>query len=745
MNINTFFLDKLLAGEQSLALGSKKVSSPTYLFSDIIKVFEQEGEQNSTVNDSASNSNLTSQNILQLPVNVIECNGAKLQALSQFIDAFMADPKLSVKATEVKHNLQSVVINKKQFLLSSGSFENFINGLIQNLGLNNSSDLKTVLSQNTVDKSAAGIVKNLNAKSDEAEKLTSEKETDNSLLNNGTMVQSLLHYLSENKSLSLSIKNGKDKLNINFYTLPEENIEAELNLEKLSADFNRSSKELNAATSRGLEKNPADFNSSSLDQNNLKVVEVQSESVSPVASANPIDLALSSKPNDSVYKTEVIEITFNPNVQPKNLNSTSSASKVYQLPNYSQTDPSKSPSIFNSSSNKNEIELFDADFRLGNNFSAQLNALQNTDKNVLTATSSNKSATSNSNPLLIQQSAPVVKVVDTENNKIISADNINSVKQPITTSLERKNVIKEVKVLLNDLKGALESPELTKSSSQKDKIVFSAQSLEMKKDIAQGAPIASSFNNENTSGTIESPKAKVFTQEVKDVLMSGMVSQKITGNDEKTKVGKDADAVKSISDEKIKNDKVEVKDTHGKSSEEKEFAQNKSNENFKNVLQSSDQTKSIDTDKLKIMTEAKQINEPVKVIKPTEIIPEFSKIIQAGEKQSMTFQLTPENLGKIKLIVDLVENQISTRIEVENDQVKQFIQSNIEQLKQNLQSSGVHLSNVNVSLAESEQKFAKTFTQRRKMGEKVSRIKEGDDITRRSQKSLGYNTYEYLA
>ncbi len=745
MNINTFFLDKLLAGEQSLALGSKKVSSPTYLFSDIIKVFEQEGEQNSTVNDSASNSNLTSQNILQLPVNVIECNGAKLQALSQFIDAFMADPKLSVKATEVKHNLQSVVINKKQFLLSSGSFENFINGLIQNLGLNNSSDLKTVLSQNTVDKSAAGIVKNLNAKSDEAEKLTSEKETDNSLLNNGTMVQSLLHYLSENKSLSLSIKNGKDKLNINFYTLPEENIEAELNLEKLSADFNRSSKELNAATSRGLEKNPADFNSSSLDQNNLKVVEVQSESVSPVASANPIDLALSSKPNDSVYKTEVIEITFNPNVQPKNLNSTSSASKVYQLPNYSQTDPSKSPSIFNSSSNKNEIELFDADFRLGNNFSAQLNALQNTDKNVLTATSSNKSATSNSNPLLIQQSAPVVKVVDTENNKIISADNINSVKQPITTSLERKNVIKEVKVLLNDLKGTLESPELTKSSSQKDKIVFSAQSLEMKKDIAQGAPIASSFNNENTSGTIESPKAKVFTQEVKDVLMSGMVSQKITGNDEKTKVGKDADAVKSISDEKIKNDKVEVKDTHGKSSEEKEFAQNKSNENFKNVLQSSDQTKSIDTDKLKIMTEAKQINEPVKVIKPTEIIPEFSKIIQAGEKQSMTFQLTPENLGKIKLIVDLVENQISTRIEVENDQVKQFIQSNIEQLKQNLQSSGVHLSNVNVSLAESEQKFAKTFTQRRKMGEKVSRIKEGDDTTRRSQKSLGYNTYEYLA
>lgn len=743
MNINTFFLDKLLAGEQSLALGSKKLSSPTYLFSDIIKVFEQEGEQNSTANNGAGNSNLSSQNILQLPVNVIECNGAKLQALSQFIDAFMSDPQLSVKATEVKHDLQSVVINKKQFLLSSGSLENFIKGLVQNLGLNNSGDLRTVLSQNTVDESAAGIVKNLNVKGDETEKLTSEKETDskvktdNSLLNNETMVQSLLHYLSENKSLSLSIKNGKDKLNINFYTLPEENIEAELNLEKLSADFNRSSKELNAAASRGLEKNPADFNSSSLNQNNFKVAEAQSENVSPAASANPVDLAFSAKPNDSVYKTEVVEITFNPNVQSKNLDSTGTP-------------------------NKKELELFDAGFRLRNNFSAQLSALQYTDKNILAATSSTKSTTSNPNPLLIQQSTPVVKVVDAENNKIINADNISSVRQPITTSLEKENVIKEVKVLLNDLKGTLESSELTKSSSQKDKIIFSAQSLEMKKDISQikmdlfskaqeaknsvhGAPIASSFNDENTSGTIESSKAKVFTQEVKDVLMSGMVSQKITGNDEKTKVGKDADAVKSVSGENVKNDKVEVKEAHGKSSEEKEFSQNKSNDNFKNVLQGTDQTKSIDTDKLKIMTEAKQINEPVKVIKPTEIIPEFSKIIQAGEKQSMTFQLTPENLGKVKLIVDLVENQISTRIEVENDQVKQFIQSNIEQLKQNLQLSGVHLSNVNVSLAESEQKFAKTFTSRKKMGEKISRIKEGDDTARRSQKSLGYNTYEYLA
>ncbi len=721
MNINTFFLDKLLAGEQSATPSSKKAASPTYLFSDIIKVFEQEGEQN-----SAANANLSSQDILQLPVN-IECNGAKLQALSQYIDAFMADPQLSVKATEVKHDLQSVVINKKQFLLSSGSLENFINGLIQNLGLNNSDDLKTVLSQNTTDGSATDILKNISVKADAADKLNSKKKsedevkTDDSLSNN--IVQSLLQYLSENKSLSLSIKNGKDKLNINFHALPEENIESELNLEKLSADFNKNSKELNAAfssvlkeqekektlttaASKDLEKNPADFISSSSGQNNIKADGTQYENINPAASVDSVQTA---KLNDNVYKTEVVEITFNPSIQSKNVNSTNSASKIYQLPNINRTDFAKSSGAINFSQSSKEFELFDAGFRLRNNFAAQLNALQYAEQNGLTAASSSKTTASNTNPLMVQQSAPVVKIVESGSNKIINADIINPAQQAVKTSSEKDGIVKEVKVLLDDLKGTLESSEITKSASQKDKISLSVQSA--------------SISQKQTEN----------------------ISTAILSNDEKTKTEKSSDHIKSVADESVKSDKVEIKEARGKSSEGKDFSNNKSNDNFKNVLQSADQIKNIDTEKFKIMTEAKQINEPVKFIKPTEIIPEFSKIIQAGEKQSMTFQLTPENLGKVKLIVDLVGNQISTRIEVENEQVKQYVQSNIEQLKQNLQSAGVHLSNVNVSLGESEQKFAKTFTSRKKMGEKISKIKEGDDTTRRSQKSLGYNTYEYLA
>ncbi|MCX6169912.1 MAG: flagellar hook-length control protein FliK [Ignavibacteriales bacterium] len=854
MNINTFFLDKLMAGEQAVALGSKKLSSPTNLFSDIIKVFEQESEQNSTTSDSANNLNLASQNIFQLPVNVIECNSTKLQALIKFIDSFMADPQLSVKATEVKHDLQSVVINKKQFLLSSGSLENFINGLVQNLGLNNISDLKTVLSQNAIDENTFSGVKDLNVKNDN-DKQSSRKEiennvkTDDAFTEAENIVQSLLQYLSENKSLSLSVKNGKDKLNINFYNLPEDNIETEFNLEKLSADFNKSSKEFNAAladiakeqgkektvtaaTLKGLGKNPADFNSSPLVQNDLDISKSQTDSTKPAESADPVNPATSINQNNNVYKTEVIEITFNPAVQSKILNSTGSQTKIYQMPNYGQADSSKSTSIFNNDLSKKEFELFDAGFRLRNNFAAQLNALKNQDNNVPVANSSAK--TEAPNPLLVQQSVPIVKVVEAGNNKTVSTDSINTLQQTIKSSPEKGNivneskslindlkvtiegsesanknssvkesvvtdsktllndlketlvgpgaanknfavkesVVKEIKVLLNDLNGKIESSELTKSSPQKDKTIFSAPTLEMNKDASptkndihskfqdgrtiipdapklykQASAIseATPFNGEKYSAAIESPKEKAFVQEVKDLLMSGMPPQKISTADEKVKVGKETDAVKLVSGENVKNDKAEVKEANGKTADEKESFQNKPNDNFKNILQGTEQTRGIDADKFKMMNDAKLPNEPMKLIKPAEIISEFSKIIQAGEKQSMTFQLTPENLGKVKLIVDLVNNNISTRIEVENDQVKQFIQSNIEQLKQNLQSSGVHLSNVNISLAESEQKFAKTFTPRRKMGEKISKIKEGDDSTRRSQKSLGYNTYEYLA
>ena len=159
------------------------------------------------------------------------------------------------------------------------------------------------------------------------------------------------------------------------------------------------------------------------------------------------------------------------------------------------------------------------------------------------------------------------------------------------------------------------------------------------------------------------------------------------------------------------------------------------------------QTSSIDfdTEKIKLFSDVKTMQEIVKNIKTNDLIPEFSKLIMQGEKQSMTFQLSPENLGKIKLSIEMVNNQISTRIEVENEQIKQFIQSNIEQLKHNLQQEGIKYSSVNISLADYDQRPTKSFVQKKKYNNHNDKEQMIEELVNAPHKKMGYNTYEYLA
>lgn len=147
----------------------------------------------------------------------------------------------------------------------------------------------------------------------------------------------------------------------------------------------------------------------------------------------------------------------------------------------------------------------------------------------------------------------------------------------------------------------------------------------------------------------------------------------------------------------------------------------------------------------KIISEAGLFSESVKKIKSNEIITEINKYLNTNEKQSITFHLTPKNLGTVKLVVDFVESNLQASIEVENEQVKQAIQTNLDQLKNNLQSNGITVSNINISLGGGESRAQKNFTGKRKnySGQSGSGIERGDDLS--GTKKMGYNTYEYLA
>lgn len=141
------------------------------------------------------------------------------------------------------------------------------------------------------------------------------------------------------------------------------------------------------------------------------------------------------------------------------------------------------------------------------------------------------------------------------------------------------------------------------------------------------------------------------------------------------------------------------------------------------------------------------LKDSIQIINKNQILEEISNYINNGNKQSITFQLSPENLGKLTLSIDFVENKLNAKIEVENDQIKQFIQSNIEQLKNSLQSSGIQLNDVNVSLGNYEQRSLRNTNQKKKSYSKTSYSKEinvDNSKASSSKKMLGYNTYDFL-
>ena len=146
----------------------------------------------------------------------------------------------------------------------------------------------------------------------------------------------------------------------------------------------------------------------------------------------------------------------------------------------------------------------------------------------------------------------------------------------------------------------------------------------------------------------------------------------------------------------------------------------------------------------KIISTASAFTETVKKVKSSEIVSEINKYLNTNEKQSITFQLTPKNLGSVKLTVDYIDNALQATIEVENEQIRQTVQSNIDQLKTTLQNNGIQINNLNVNLSNGEQKAHKQFSNRRKNygGNTDSKVEQKSDLT--GKKKLGYNTYEYL-
>lgn len=134
-----------------------------------------------------------------------------------------------------------------------------------------------------------------------------------------------------------------------------------------------------------------------------------------------------------------------------------------------------------------------------------------------------------------------------------------------------------------------------------------------------------------------------------------------------------------------------------------------------------------------------------KMVKSAEVIKELTKFISKQEKGSLSFDIRPEQLGKMKIILDTTDHVIKARIEVESEQAKQLIERNIDKLHQELSDNGVKLNSLNISLGYSKQQKEQQEEMKNKQFDSQGFEQAEESEEKEQKKTLGYNTYEYIA
>lgn len=143
-------------------------------------------------------------------------------------------------------------------------------------------------------------------------------------------------------------------------------------------------------------------------------------------------------------------------------------------------------------------------------------------------------------------------------------------------------------------------------------------------------------------------------------------------------------------------------------------------------------------------TFAEQKSAP-QIIKSVEVIKAISEFISKKESGSLSFDIRPEHLGKMKITLDTVDKMLKANIEVETEQAKHLVEKNIDKLQQQLSNNGLQLNYLNISLSYSKQQRDSKKINNKTENEPESLGQAGEAEEEQSKKQLGYNTYEYIA
>ena len=150
-------------------------------------------------------------------------------------------------------------------------------------------------------------------------------------------------------------------------------------------------------------------------------------------------------------------------------------------------------------------------------------------------------------------------------------------------------------------------------------------------------------------------------------------------------------------------------------------------------------------DELKTHSRSINFEQVYKKVNIRNINNEIAHIIQKGEKKIVQLQLTPENLGRVEVKLELVNKIINATINVENETVQQIVQNSLEGLKLTLNQNGVQFNSLNVSLSTSDERNQKFYKQKRNSNRVKNIFSVEGNSDAFESKNLGYNTYDFIA
>lgn len=150
--------------------------------------------------------------------------------------------------------------------------------------------------------------------------------------------------------------------------------------------------------------------------------------------------------------------------------------------------------------------------------------------------------------------------------------------------------------------------------------------------------------------------------------------------------------------------------------------------------------------KIKMPNESNlNLNLKIKEIRFEDTVKEINKIIaDTVQSHKVTLNVVPEELGSVKIELDVKNNQISARIEVESEKVRSVVQNNSEMLKNALNSCGLSLDSLNILLTGDQAKQQKQIFQK-KTKTKTLTVDDKNEDTKLKRRIHSYSTYEFLA